>query len=569
MITQVPFKSSKDPIMTILPAITEKYTPDSSEPIFDADFSLIKNYLNQLKETGILDFSTFFEKHPEELIDCKRRITCIGVNEECMQLFGCEERRDIKVYFPSFFNIESLPVFRDLLVALADGQNTFEAGIPFYDVNHVRKEVLIRVTIQPEYEVTLSRVQISLIRLIPENYIPCDLYKAWRFLDQLIENTHTPIIGWSPAYTISLINKAGSLLLGLSSEQVIGQKIESIFPEYNREQSVRLLQKVETNSGLEGTMIPILQKSGDIRSVVWNSFKITGASGNSITTIATGQDVTEQIWALDYLKKYIAELTEKNNELTQVKTELEYVNQNLDVIIKKRTREIEELLIQKDDFITQIGHDLKTPLTPIIAILPILKKKEQDPKKREYLDMAIRNANHIQDLILSILQMARLNRAYFPALGTKLSISYMIDELIINNEYEILKKHLMVENHIPAELGIRISPIDFDTVFGNILDNAIKYSRRGGEITFFGEKTDEGIVIQIRDTGIGLIPEEASHVFEKFYKADPSRHDKKSYGLGLSISQKIVKQNGGKILVKSEGRDLGTSFIIIFPHWME
>ncbi len=110
-----------------------------------------------------------------------------------------------------------------------------------------------------------------------------------------------------------------------------------------------------------------------------------------------------------------------------------------------------------------------------------------------------------------------------------------------------------------------MSPIDFDTIFGNLLDNAIKFSNTGGSITFQGERTEKGIIITIRDHGIGLLPGEEEHIFEKFYKADSSRHDGKSYGLGLSITQKIVERNGGIIQVKSDGRNTGTTFTLIFP----
>ena len=386
------------------------------------------------------------------------------------------------------------------------------------------------------------------------------------FFYRFVESANIPIIGWDSSFTITLFNLGAARLTGISSDKVIGQKIFTLFPDSQRERSLSLIQQVHAPEPvLESAMIPIIQKSGDIRSVVWSFERFNGPDGNASLLIGIGQDITEQIWAVEYLKRYISELTEKNDELNRVKRQLSEINQHLDEIVEKRTKEIEELLKQKDEFITQIGHDLKTPLTPVIAILPILRKKEHDPKKIEYLEMAIRNAGHMHDLLTSILQMARLNKSYLPGIGTTLPIHEMIDELIVNFEYDILKKRLIVTNDIPGDLEIRMSPIDFDTIFGNLLDNAIKYSNAGGSITFQGERTEKGIILTIRDSGIGLLPEEEEHIFEKFYKADSSRHDGKSYGLGLSITQKIVERNGGIILVKSEGRDTGTVFTLIFP----
>ncbi|MCA1917755.1 ATP-binding protein, partial [Methanospirillum hungatei] len=386
------------------------------------------------------------------------------------------------------------------------------------------------------------------------------------FFYRFVETAHIPIIGWDASYAITLFNLGAARLTGISSDKVLGQKIFTLFPDSQRDRSLSLLQQVHgPEPALESAMIPIIQKSGDIRSVVWNFERFDGSDGRALLIIGVGQDITEQIWAVEYLKRYISELTEKNDELIRVKSQLSEINQHLDDIVEKRTKEIEDLLKQKDEFITQIGHDLKTPLTPVIAILPILRRKESDPKKIEYLDMAIRNAAQMHDLLISILQMARLNKSYLPGIGTSLPIREMIYELTVNFEYEILKKRLIIMNDIPADLEIRMSPIDFDTIFGNLLDNAIKFSNTGGSITFHGERTEKGIIITIRDCGIGLLPGEVEHIFEKFYKADSSRHDGKSYGLGLSITQKIVERNGGIIQVKSDGRNTGTTFTLIFP----
>ncbi|PKL59691.1 MAG: hypothetical protein CVV33_06520, partial [Methanomicrobiales archaeon HGW-Methanomicrobiales-4] len=241
----------------------------------------------------------------------------------------------------------------------------------------------------------------------------------------------------------------------------------------------------------------------------------------------------------------------------------------LDEKVRTRSKDIEELLKQKDEFITQIGHDLKTPLTPLLSILPVLRKKEEDPKRIEYLDMAIRNASQIHDILINIIHLARLNKSYFPNTGTVLPIHQMIEEIVINFEPEILKKRILVDYRIPADLWIRINPIDFDTIFENLLDNAIKCSFTGGTITFEGEKIEDSIIIRIRDTGVGLLPMQKDQVFEKFYKGDSSRHDGKSYGLGLSITQKIVEKYGGMIKVESEGSNLGAVFILTFPNRME
>jgi len=427
-------------------------------------------------------------------------------------------------------------------------------------INGFVRENIEKKTLSPVYD--LSENNNDRINSFDDTEISDFISFFYRF----VETAHIPIIGWDASYAITLFNLGAARLTGISSDKVLGQKIFTLFPDSQRDRSLSLIQQVHgPEPALLSAMIPIVQKSGDIRSVVWNFERFNGPDGGPLLIIGIGQDITEQVWAVEYLKKYISELTEKNDELNRVKSQLSEINKHLDDIVEKRTKEIEDLLKQKDEFITQIGHDLKTPLTPVIAILPVLRRKESDPKKIQYLDMAIRNAAQMHDLLISILQMARLNKSYLPGIGTSLPIREMIHELTVNFEYEILKKRLIITNDIPADLEIRMSPIDFDTIFGNLLDNAIKFSNTGGSITFQGERTEKGIIITIRDHGIGLLPGEEEHIFEKFYKADSSRHDGKSYGLGLSITQKIVERNGGIIQVKSDGRNTGTTFTLIFP----
>lgn len=372
-----------------------------------------------------------------------------------------------------------------------------------------------------------------------------------------------PVLGWDPDYSITVFNPAMSQLTGYAQEEAIGQSISLVFPDADpAETAMRICQ----TSGRSGHLIsvPLVQRSGDRRVILWTVIPLSGTSGLSCT-LAQGRDITEQEWAKEYMYRYISELLEKNAELAASHRELEEINQTLDEKVQVRSREIEELLRQKEDFITQIGHDLKTPLTPLIAILPVLRKKEEDPRRQEFLDMAIRNAGLAHDILNSILNMARLNRTYVPGVGTTLEVFQMIEEIVVNLESSIRKRRVSIQNLVPADLSVYMNPLDFDTVFTNLIDNAVKFSRPGGIITVDGTRQDDRVLIRCIDTGIGILPREQRHIFEMFYKADPSRHDRESYGLGLSITRQIVERYGGTIAVVSEGENKGACFTVTLP----
>lgn len=372
-----------------------------------------------------------------------------------------------------------------------------------------------------------------------------------------------PVFGWGPDYSITVFNPAMSQLTGYAQEEAIGQSISLVFPDADpAETAMRICQTPGQSGGV--ISVPLVQRSGDRRVILWTVIPLSGSSDLSCT-LAQGRDITEQEWAKKYMERYISELLVKNAELETSHRELEEINQTLDEKIQVRSREIEDLLRQKENFITQIGHDLKTPLTPLIAILPVLRKKEEDPRRQEFLDMAIRNAGLAHDILNSILKMARLNRTYVPGVSTNLDVYQMIEEIVINLETAIRKRKVSVQNLVPADLVIKMNPLDFDTVFKNLIDNAVKYSLPGGVITVDGARLDDRVRIRCKDTGIGILPDEQRHIFEMFYKADQSRHDRDSYGLGLSITRQIVERYGGTISVVSEGENKGTCFTVTLP----
>jgi PAS domain S-box-containing protein len=536
-----------------------------TDAVWIEDLSAVKGFIESKRSDGVKDFYRFFNEHPEELIKCRRMTHIVDANREFLQFFGIPGIDAIHTNIFSFFPLETLPAYWEELVNLSEGSVDNKAKISVKTATGCKKEVEIQSTFLPGYEKSIAHVLFTCTDITDEIRNENDLCDSWENINRFIRCVNVPIFAWNLDMKIILFNGAIVQLTGIPKNEAIMSDITILFPDKYKKSTFKLFKRATAGERLELMMIPVNQRSGDTRTILWNTARITNSKGAIVGTIAQGIDVTEQRWAKDYMNKYISELIEKNNELERTKHQLEEINQTLDDKVLNRSKDIEELLKQKEEFITQIGHDLKTPLTPLLAILPVIRKKEQDPKQLEYLDIAIRNASHVHDILINIIKIARLNKGYRPSPGTFLLIHQMIEEIVINFEHEILIKRITVNNCVPTELRIRISPIDFDTIFDNLLDNAIKYSNFGCTITIEGEITETGIVIRFRDTGIGLLPTQKNKIFEKFYKGDYSRHNGKSYGLGLSITQQIIEKNGGTIKVESKGVDMGSTFIITFP----
>ncbi len=272
------------------------------------------------------------------------------------------------------------------------------------------------------------------------------------------------------------------------------------------------------------------------------------------------QDVTERKQVEQHLIRYAEELERKNLEMDALRTQLLDMNRELEDRVKRRALQVEELLRQKDEFIMQIGHDLKTPLTPLVAILPFIRKRIDDPEIGELLDMTIKDVTSIKHLITSVLELARMNTLYTVSDAQVIRVADVINEVITDYSYLILQKSLTVNNSVPRDLTTLMSPMHFETLIGNIIGNAVKYSYLEGTITISGEGYDDYILLQVRDTGIGMNKDDIRFIFDGFYRADSSRHERDSHGLGLTIAKRVIELYGGQIWAASEGEGKGTVF---------
>ena len=222
-------------------------------------------------------------------------------------------------------------------------------------------------------------------------------------------------------------------------------------------------------------------------------------------------------------------------------------------------------MTQKDEFINQLGHDLKNPLGPLLNLLPVIDKYEIDPKKKEMIGVMIRNTKYMKNLVTKTLELARLNSP-----NTKLNMDYfnlkeLIDLVLMNNKFMFEEKQIFVNNHVLNDISIKADRLRIEELFTNLLNNCVKYSEKNGTISINSEIKKSFIQISIKDTGIGMSAEQLNRLFDEFYKADTSRHDFDSSGLGMPIAKRIVEKHGGDIWAESDGIGKGSTFYFTLP----
>ena len=264
------------------------------------------------------------------------------------------------------------------------------------------------------------------------------------------------------------------------------------------------------------------------------------------------------------LSSNLAQRKKAEEELKKAHEALNIANKDLEQKVKERTAEVEKLLLQKDEFIGKLGHDLKNPLSPIVNLIPLLEKREKNPESKEILEAIHRNADNMKNIVIKTIELARLNSPNTKLLIDDTNLLDEINDVVKRNKRFLKENNIEVDNNIGENIVIKADKLRIEELFDNIIKNAIKYSRNAGTITIDAKQDNNFITISIKDTGIGMNKEQLSHIFDDFYKADEARHDFNCSGLGLPICKRIVEKHGGKIWAESSGKGKGTTFYFTF-----
>lgn len=234
---------------------------------------------------------------------------------------------------------------------------------------------------------------------------------------------------------------------------------------------------------------------------------------------------------------------------------------------KKKELENGRMEQERDRFLSDVAHELKTPLTVIRGSAEAMSDgaipAEQYP---EYCARILRETDAMSRLVSDLLDVSRLRagRIRFEPRDVDLSV---LARSVCESMAQVAKKtDVSLICDIRAELPVLL--LDYDRIrqlMVIFLDNAVKHTPSGGRVTLFADREGESVIIGVRDTGSGIAPEDLPYVFERFYKASPARGGLSAgTGIGLSVAQQIVRLHGGTVKVESEpGR--GTCFTARIP----
>lgn len=370
-------------------------------------------------------------------------------------------------------------------------------------------------------------------KILKNKYIP-----TAEFYSQIIDSLQDySIFTLDKELLINSWSSGSAKIFGYETEEVIGESFDLIFTEEDLKNDI---PKKEIELALkEGRATDNRWHIAKDKSLFYAYglvFPLIGLDGEMLGYVKILRDLTERKQSEDAIKKYI--------------------------------KELEELNTHKEGVLAILSHDLRSPLSAIIGTAKYLKdnfhKIKQDTAQ-EMLDLLYKSSTDELEMLDYLVEWARIKYAADTFSPTKLILTEYIDKVFETLNETALLNTINLHNEIENNTSVFADGKMLISIIQNIVSNAIKHIEKGGTITVSSKSKDDKIIIQIKDTGIGMSKEIVEKLFTPQMKTlSETRKKNKGAGIGLLLVKGFLEKNGGEIWVESiEGE--GSSFYFTLP----
>jgi signal transduction histidine kinase/ActR/RegA family two-component response regulator len=250
---------------------------------------------------------------------------------------------------------------------------------------------------------------------------------------------------------------------------------------------------------------------------------------------------------------------------------LQEANATLEIEMQVRQRAEQALIVgdrRKDEFLATLAHELRNPLAPIRTGLDILRLRSGDAQATQRAtDIMERQLRQMVRLVDDLLDVSRINTGKFTIKSGRVEL-----KAVVNDALEVVRPYIDLHGHeLQIDLPDRPVFLNGDAtrlaqILSNLLNNAAKYTNRGGSVTLKATVDDRTLVLVVADTGIGIAPDMLDTVFEMFVQVDSTlERSTAGLGVGLSLARKLVELHGGSIEAHSAGLGHGSQFVVRLP----
>jgi PAS domain S-box-containing protein len=352
-------------------------------------------------------------------------------------------------------------------------------------------------------------------------------------LAAIVESADQAIVSEDLDGLISSWNAGAERLFGYSSFEAIGQSIDMLIPPESAEEERRIRGKVRYGETIASESL--WQRRDETRVPVFRASARIEAEGRVASISHILQDIS-----------------------AQVEGRLE---------VARLLRDLREADRRKDNFIATLAHELRNPLAPIRNAAAVLRfAPGLDPKVQWCRDVIDRQVTHMSALLEDLLDVSRLTRDMIRLHRERVELGTVIVQAVETTRpvFEARRHKLVLD--LPAE------PVEVEgdvnrliQIFGNLLNNAAKYTEPEGDIRVVAERASDEVVIRISDTGIGINPENVTRIFELFSQVSPGAEGSEGLGIGLALVKGLVDRHGGSVTARSDGLGKGSEFAVTLP----
>lgn len=373
------------------------------------------------------------------------------------------------------------------------------------------------------------------------NKLEAPLAPYW--LPAIVESADDAIISKTLQGIITSWNKSAERIFGYKAEEIIGKPVLVIIPPELQDEETLILSKIRSGDRIDHFETVRLRKDGSRVEISLTVSPIRTPDGKIIGASKIARDITDKKRA-ERERKLLLKAAE------DARHEAEMANR------------------AKDNFLALLSHELRTPLHSMRGWLSMLSNGLlNDEQQVRALDVILRGIDSQNALIEDLLDVSRIVSGKMSIVQEKISLVTVLSNVIEQMRPATAEHHI----DLSTELDMIVDELVGDAVrlqqiISNLINNALKYTPPGGRISVSLKRVGDNAVIEVRDTGVGIDPEMAGRIFERFEQGDNStRRQFGGLGLGLTIARHLTELHGGKIEVESEGLGKGTAFRVTLP----
>ena len=248
---------------------------------------------------------------------------------------------------------------------------------------------------------------------------------------------------------------------------------------------------------------------------------------------------------------------------------LEALFRDLAARIEAQMAQLKSVDAARREMLANLSHDLRTPITTLLAHLESLQMDEQplsEQERREYVAVAMRQSKRVAQLVEQLLEAAKLDARQIVASPESFPVGELLQDVIQKFSLAARERGIDLASQVtPAHLRVHADIALLERVFDNLIDNALRHTPQGGRVTVSAVPHGESVRLAVADTGPGMTPEEAAHLFDRFYRGDLGRSTSSGQaGLGLAIARSILELHGTTISVQTRPGE-GATFRFDLP----